>query len=146
MIYWDTSYLAKLYLREAGTDAVFQAFAGQGGIVCAEHGRLELLAAFKRNQREGLLSAAQLETLWEKHEQDQSAGLVEYLPLSSPLIQHACQTLLLLPPSVYVRAADALHLACAADAGLKEIYSHDRHLLAAAPHFKLRGIDVIGRD
>jgi predicted nucleic acid-binding protein len=143
MIYWDTSYLIKLYLREAGTDDVLQAFAGQGGFVCAEHGRLELLAAFKRNQREGLLSAARLKTLWEKHEQDQSDGLVEYLPLSSPLIRQACQTLFLLPPAVFLRASDALHLACAADAGLKEIYSHDRHLLAAAPHFKLKGLDVI---
>jgi predicted nucleic acid-binding protein len=143
MIYWDTSYLAKLYLREAGTDEVLHAFAGQGGFVCAEHGRLELLAAFKRNQREGLLSAARLKTVWEKHEQDQSDGLVEYLPLSSPLIQHACQTLFLIPPTIFLRAADALHLACAAEHGCKEVYSHDRHLLAAAPHFGLRGIDVI---
>ena len=143
MIYWDTSYLAKLYLREAGTDDVFQSFSGQGGFVCAEHGRVELLAAFKRNQREGLLSAARLKALWEKHEQDQADGLVEYLPLSSPLILHACQVLLLLPPAIFLRAGDALHLACAANAGLKEIYSHDRHLLAAAPHFGLRGIDVI---
>ncbi|MDD2765546.1 MAG: type II toxin-antitoxin system VapC family toxin [Opitutaceae bacterium] len=143
MIYWDTSYLAKLYLREAGTDDVLQAFAGQGGFVCGEHGRLELLAAFKRNQREGLLTAARLKTLWEKHAQDEADGLVEYLPLSSPLIQHACQMLFVLPPTIFLRASDALHLACAADAGLKEIYSHDRHLLAAAPHFGLKGLDVI---
>ncbi len=31
----------------------------------------------------------------------------------------------------------------AADAGLKEIYRHGRHLLAAVPHFKLKGLDVI---
>jgi predicted nucleic acid-binding protein len=143
MIYWDTSYLAKLYLRETGTDAVLHAFAGQGGFVCAEHGRLELLAAFKRNQREGLLSPARLKALWERHHQDQVDGLVEYLPLSSSLIQHACQTLFLIPSTVFIRAGDALHLACAADAGLKEIYSHDRHMLAAATHFGLKGIDVI---
>ncbi len=38
MTYWDTSYLAKLYLREAGTDAVLRAFADQGDFACGEHG------------------------------------------------------------------------------------------------------------
>lgn len=143
MIYWDTSYLAKLYLREPGTDEVLRTFAGQGGFVCGEHGRLELMTAFKRNQREGFLSAAGLKMLWEKHEQDLADGLIHYLPLPSALIQQACQTVSLLPPAVFIRAGDALHLACAADAGLREIYSHDRHLLAAAPHFGLKGRDVI---
>lgn len=144
MIYWDTSYLAKLYLREAGTDDVLTAFAAQGGFVCGEHGRLELMTAFKRNQREGILSAVQLKMIWSRHEQDLTDGLIDYLPLPAKLIQQACQTLLLLPTTVFLRAGDALHLAVAADTGLKEIYSHDRYLLAAAPHFGLRGIDVIG--
>jgi predicted nucleic acid-binding protein len=143
MIYWDTSYLAKLYVREAGAEELLKTFSHQGGLVCAEHGRLELMTAFKRHQREGLLTAAQLKMLWKRHEQDLADRLVSYLPLSSALIEHACRTVLQLPPAAFLRAADALHLACAADAGLKEIYSHDRHLLAAAPHFGLRGVDVI---
>lgn len=143
MTYWDTSYLAKLYLREAGTDAVLEAFANQGDFVCGEHGRLELMATFKRNQREGVLTNAQLKMIWGKHEQDLADGLIHYLPLSSTLIQQACVTLAALPASTFLRAADALHLACASDAGLKQIYSHDRHLLAAASHFGLKGVDVI---
>ena len=143
MTYWDTSYLAKIYLREVGTDAVLEAFANQGGFVCGEHGRLELMATFKRNQREGLLTGPQLKMIWGKHEQDLADGLIQYLPLPSALIQQACVTLATLPPAVFLRAADALHLACASEAGLKQIYSHDRHLLAAAPHFGLKGVDVI---
>ena len=143
MVYWDTSYIAKIYLREPGTEAVLEAFASKGGFVCGEHGRLELMATFKRHQREGTLTAPQLKMIWGKHEQDVAGELVRYLPLSSLLIRQACATLATLPPSLFLRAADALHLACAADAGLKAIYSHDRHLLAAAPFFKLKGADVI---
>ena len=143
MIYWDTSYLAKIYLREPGTEAVLQAFTDQGGIVCSEHGQLEFMTTLKRHQREGLMTAAQLKFIWHKHEQDAAEGLIQFLPLTTRLIQLACETLGPLPPSVFLRAGDALHLASAKDAGLKEIYSHDRHLLAAAPHFGLKGRDVI---
>jgi uncharacterized protein with PIN domain len=81
MMYWDTSYITKIYLREPGTDAVLQALADEGSFVCSEHGRLELMATFKRNQREGTLSAAQLKMVWTKHEQDVADGLIQYLPL-----------------------------------------------------------------
>ncbi|MBL9187779.1 MAG: type II toxin-antitoxin system VapC family toxin [Opitutaceae bacterium] len=143
MTYWDTSYLAKLYVHEAGAEQVQQTFAHQGGFVCADHGRLELMTAFKRHQREGLLTAAQLKMLWSRHEQDLEEGLIRYLPLPATLVDQACRIVAQLPPAVFLRAADALHLACASDAGLKEIYSHDRHLLAAAPHFGLKGLDII---
>lgn len=122
---------------------MLEAFSAQGDLACGEHGRLELMAALKRHEREGLLTAAQLKMLWRKHEQDLADGLIEYLPLPTQLFRQACETVRLLAPRVFIRAGDALHLGCASEAGLTEIYSHDRRLLAAAPHFGLKGRDLI---
>jgi predicted nucleic acid-binding protein len=143
VIYLDTSYLVKVYGDEPGADAVLAWLEGKSELVCAAHGRLELFSAFKRHQREGRLSASRLNMLIKQLAQDESSQLLHWLPLSPELIVTACAKVAALPPAVFLRAADALHLACAKDAGLKEIHSHDRHLLAAAPHFGLKGIDVI---
>lgn len=143
MIYLDTSYLVKIYADEPGADEVLAWLEEKDELVCAVHGRLELFAAFKRHQREGRLPGTRLTAIVKQVLQDESSRLLHWLPLSTELIMTACGKVAGLPPSIFIRAADALHLACAADAGLKQIYSHDRHLLAAAPHFGLKGVNVI---
>lgn len=145
MIYLDSSYLVKLYVREPGSEAVEAWLADQDGqVVCCLHGRLEMFAAFKRQQRERQLSEAQFRATVKRLEQEEKAGVIRWLPVDALLMTSACERLRKLPSAVFLRSADALHLACAADAGLREIYSHDRHLLAAASHFGLKGRDVIG--
>ena len=143
MIYIDTSYITKCYVGEIGSAEVLALLAGRSDLVCSAHGRLEVIASFKRIQREGKLDSRALKQVIKQLEADELAGHWRWLPVSSPLISLACQRVATLPPSTFLRAADALHLAAAQEAGCAEIYSHDRHLLAAAPLFGLTARDVI---
>jgi predicted nucleic acid-binding protein len=45
----------------------------------------------------------------------------------------------LAPASLYLRSGDAVHLATALEIGELEVWTSDRHMLAAAPHFGLIG-------
>ncbi len=144
MIYLDSSYLVKLYLHEHGSEAVETWLSAQSGqVVCCLHGRLEMIAAFKRQQREFRLDENAVRSVVKRLEKEEKVGVIRWLPINPLLMESACARMQKLAPAIFLRAADALHLACAAEAGLKAIYSHDRHFLTAAPHFGLKGIDII---
>jgi predicted nucleic acid-binding protein len=78
----------------------------------------------------------------EQFEADCESAVWSWLPISAKLIETLSDRVRKLDRSVFLRSADALHLASAAEQGFKEIYSNDRHLLAAATHFGLRGLSV----
>jgi len=142
VLYFDTSYLVRLYAKDAGWEKV-RALAGTGNVSCCIHGQAECVAAFHRKFRVGALTQRDLGTLLAEFEKDTNAGAYRWLPLSPAVVDRVASTFARLPSIVALRAADAIHLACAANAGFAKIYSNDTRLLTAAVHFGLAGETLI---
>jgi len=143
MIYLDTSYVVKCYLQEPGTERILAWLHGQTGLTCCLYGRLEFTAAVQRHVREKRLSVCEAHAAARQLELDERAGLWRWIGVTEALLRLACQRLEALPPTVLLRAGDALHLTCALEHGFDTVYSHDQHLLAAAPAFGLQGVDIL---
>ncbi len=142
MIYFDTSYLVRLYFRDPGWEAVRE-LAATDHLVCAIHGRAEMIAAFHRKLREAAIKPIQYAALLDQAAADDAEEAIRWVPLSPPTLTKVAAVYSALPASTFLRAADALHLATAAEQGLTTIFSNDHHLLAAATHFGLSGRNVI---
>jgi len=142
-LYFDTAYLCKLYWPESGSPEVAKCAARADVLACGLHGRAEFLSIGHRKVREGVVTSRQLAALFEQFRADCAVGAIRLLPLTETTLDRVERIYLQAPASVFLRAADALHLACAAEHGFAEVYSNDRHLLAAAPLFGLRGVDVL---
>jgi predicted nucleic acid-binding protein len=142
VLYLDTSYLVRLYTKDAGWEKV-RALATTDNLACCIHGQAESVAAFHRKFREGALTQKELGTLIAEFERDTDAGAYSWLPLSPAVVSRVATIFFTLPAVVALRAADAIHLACAADAGFSKVYSNDARLLTAAAHFGLTGENLI---
>lgn len=142
MIYLDSTYLVRLYFEDAGYERVRQ-LAATDAVVCAHHGRAEVASAFHRKLREGTVTARLFALALQEFVDECGTGAFKWLPLSEVIFERIEIVYRTLPASTFLRAADALHLSAAAENGLREIYSNDSKLLSAAPHFGLRGVNVI---
>lgn len=143
MIYFDTAYLLKCYVKEPGWEKVRELAREHEKVSCSVYGRMELHAALHRKHREDGLSRLQLETIFRQVDLDESQELWNWLPLTEAVIDAVTSTLRALPGSVYLRTADALHLATASTNRFREIYSNDTHLLAAASCFEIAGRNIL---
>ena len=143
MIYFDTSYLVRLYYDDPGAEAV-RALAATDNVACASHGHAEMIAAFHRKLREGAIGLPAYRALLGQVRAHNEAGAFQWLVQSPEIFDRIASVFAQLPASVFLRAADALHLATAAEHGLTVVYSNDSHLLAAASHFGIVGKNVIG--
>ncbi len=143
MISCDTAYLLKYYLDETGSDAVRKLIDRQTGVFSLALARLELQTAFHRKLREGLLDSKTHKALVGQLANDHRDNLWTWLVVDDDLLDQAAKHFASLPRNVFLRASDALHLACAKEHGFREIYSNDKHLLAAAKHFGVKGKNII---
>jgi len=141
--YYDANYLFKLQCVENGTLEVRSHAATVHVLVCAMHGRAEFASAAFRKVREGTASALQYLALLSQVREETTAGHIQWLPLTDGILERVETVFATAPVAAYLRAADAIHLATAAENGYSEIFSNDKHLLAAAPLFGLRGVNVI---
>lgn len=143
MTYFDTSYLAKCYLKESGWSEVRALAMASPAIACCQMGEVELTSVFHRHLREGRIDDSAFRIALTQLRSDLADGLWVWLPVTPALLSESSQAFHSLKPSIFLRAADAIHLTCARRNGLREVYSNDRHLLAACETFGLVGRNIL---
>jgi predicted nucleic acid-binding protein len=142
VIYFDTSYLVRLYYQDPGADRV-RALAATDHVACAVLGQAEMMAVFHRKLREGAIRPAAYAALVDQVETHIEAGAFQWLGQDREIVSRVRHVYRHLPATVFLRGADAIHLATAAEAGFRIVYSNDAYLLAAARHFGIEGRNAI---
>jgi predicted nucleic acid-binding protein len=142
VIYFDSSYLVRLYTRDHGWEAV-RKLAQAADVACSAHGQAECVAAYHRKWRENTISQKDYEYVLEEFGDHCAQDAYHWLPLTDAIFGLVAKRYETLPTTMALRAADAMHLASAAANGFKEIYSNDVRLLAATKHFNLRGVNIL---
>ncbi len=142
-VYYDATSLLKLQIVETGTGEVRAHAASVVEIHTAHHSRAEFASAAFRKVREGVATPVDYRNLMAQLHADCLAAVIILLLLTDAILDRAENVFATAPAATFLRAADAIHLATAAEHGFAEIYSNDAHLLTAAPLFGLRGVNVI---
>ena len=106
MIYFDTSYLVRLYYADPGADAV-RALGATDNIACAAHGQVEVIAAFHRKLHEGAIKPAAYAELLRQLRAHDEAGAFQWLAQGPEIYACIAGVYAKLPSTVYLRAADA---------------------------------------
>ena len=136
-MFLDAAYVAKYYVTEPDSAAVRRAVQGADSLVSSAWSIVEVSTALRRHVREGKLTVPQFGAALQLFREHAESGIWTLVPVNEQLFWRTMLRMTALPAGVFLRAGDAVQLAAAIEAGEREIWSSDRHLLSAAPHFGL---------
>jgi uncharacterized protein len=138
-VYFDTSYIAKFYFNEPESARVRELVRKADAIHSSLWALAEFHAVIHRRMREGTFSrndALNLALRFADHVED---GLWVLIPVHEALLRRTGILMLSAPPDLFIRTADAIHLATAHEIGERDVWTNDRHMLAAAAYFGITG-------
>ena len=146
MIYFDAAYIAKCYLNEPDADRVREVAYGADGLASCELARLEFASILTRHVREHHVTRREMTAILKDFEEDEQNGVWRWFAVTSELLEKARTAVVDIPSTIFLRAGDALHLACAEEQGFQEVYTNNCHMLKAARHFHLTGVNVLSAN
>jgi uncharacterized protein len=141
-MYFDTAYIAKFYLNESGSARVRELVRKADAVRSSFWAFAEFHAVLHRRVREGSCSRADATTLGSRFSAHIADGLWNLIPVGEGVIRRTSALMLAAPGELFLRTADAVHLTTAQDAGEHEVWTNDRHMIAAAPYFGLSARSV----
>lgn len=141
-MYLDSAYIAKYYVNERDAAEVRRLILDAPHICSSSWALVEVVCVFHRHVREGSLASGQGRELIDLFRSHVEAGFWNLISVSDGSLHKTATMVRRLPAGVPLRAGDAIHLATALEAGEAEVWTNDRHLLAAAKHVGLEGKSV----
>lgn len=141
-MYFDTSYLAKFYFNEPESSAVRQLVHTADIIHSSVWALAELHAVIHRRARELSISPDDAKELSARFYEHLEAGLWKLLPVHEALLKRTSALMVSAPADLFIRTADAVHLMTAREAGEREVWTNDRHMLTAAAYFGVTGRSI----
>ncbi len=141
-MYLDSAYVAKYYVNERDATAVRKLIRRASHICSSYLAVVEVTCVFHRHVREGSLTPKQGHELTDLFRSHVEADIWNLISASDALLRRTATLIRGVSPNLPLRAGDAIHLATALDAGETEIWTNDRHLLAAAASVSLVGRSV----
>ena len=138
LVYFDTSALAKWYLREARSDEVEAYIRANGPVAISDLTVVEMRSLLARHRREKNIDIGLEGQVFATFQEDIRQGFLVCHPCPSGLAL-ATTNLLTLLQDIPLRTLDALHLAIAAEIGADTIATSDRVMAqgATALHMKV---------
>jgi predicted nucleic acid-binding protein len=141
-MYLDSAYIAKYYVNEPDAAAVRKLIGKATDVTSSAWALIEVTCVFHRHVREGSLTSAQGRELIDLFRAHVESDLWNLVPVTEGLLRTTATLIRGLPVTTPLRAGDAIHLTTALNVGEPEIWTNDRHLLAAATYVGIAGRSV----